>query len=201
MRHPVAKGPQSNLLYAIHDAFQPLPTWSGAFPPPKYQGVALDTHLYTVFDNALLKLNDDERVGAYCAMADGLVKSNSAIWTFVGEFTPAPTDCAPRLNGQGTGARYDGTFLNSPRLGSCEGKSGSASSFSKEYKTSLARFFEVQTAVYEKASGWFMWTFKAENADDWSYDAGVKVSGKLTYFPSLLHHPHKFLRARALIDL
>lgn len=174
VRHPNAQGPQSNVLYAIHDAFQPLDTWSTAFPPAKYQGLALDTHIYTVFDSSSLRKNDDARVATYCRMADGFARSNSAIWTFVGEFTPAPTDCAPRLNGQGTGARYDGTFPDSKRLGSCQGKSGSARSFSKEYKTSLARFFEVQTTVYEKASGWFMWTFKAENADDWSYDAGVK---------------------------
>lgn len=174
VRYPVAKGPQSDLLYTIHDAFQPLSTWANAFPPPQYQGVALDTHIYTVFETSQLEMDDNARAAAYCGMAEALEKSNSKIWTFVGEFTPAPTDCAPRLNGQGTGARYDGTFMNSPRIGSCQGKSGSASSFSQEYKNSLARFFEVQTTVYEKASGWFMWTFKAENADDWSYDAGVK---------------------------
>ncbi|EGG08561.1 family 5 glycoside hydrolase [Melampsora larici-populina 98AG31] len=174
VRYPIPQGSQSNLLYAIHDAFQPLDAWTHSFPAPKWQGVALDTHIYTVFNNTQLKMTDDERVKSYCDLTESLVQSDSSLWTFVGEFTPAPTDCAPRLNGQGIGSRYDATFKDSPRLGSCEGKSGSMSSFSEEYKASLGRFFEVQTHVFEKASGWFMWTFKAENSDDWSYDAGVK---------------------------
>lgn len=195
VRHPHPNDPQSNLLFAVHDAFQPLTAWSQSFPASKYQGTALDTHIYTVFSTPTLQLDDNARVEAYCSMASGLSQSNSAIWTFVGEFSPAPTDCAPRLNGQGIGARYDGSFPDSPRIGSCQGKSGSSKSFSGAYKTSLARFFEVQTSVYETASGWFMWTFKTEDADDWSYDAGVKVS--------LMIESHKYKtkeRSRILTD-
>ncbi|KAH9809691.1 family 5 glycoside hydrolase [Melampsora americana] len=187
VRYPISQGWQSNLLYAIHDAFQPLDTWAHSFPAPKWQGVALDTHIYTVFNNTQLQMTDNERIKFYCDLADSLVKSDSSLWTFVGEFTPAPTDCAPRLNGQGLGSRYDATFEDRPRLGSCEGKSGSKSTFSEEYKASLGRFFEVQTHVYEKASGWFMWTFKAENSDDWSYDAGVK-GGWIPRDPGLKAH-------------
>lgn len=34
--------------------------------------------------------------------------------------------------------------------------------------------YEVQTSVYENSSsGWIMWTWKAESADDWSYQAGL----------------------------
>jgi aryl-phospho-beta-D-glucosidase BglC (GH1 family) len=28
--------------------------------------------------------------------------------------------------------------------------------------------------TFEKAGGWIQWTWKAENADDWSYSAGLK---------------------------
>ncbi|EGG11838.1 family 5 glycoside hydrolase [Melampsora larici-populina 98AG31] len=174
VRHPNEEGPQSDLLYVVHDAFQPIETWSDSFAKPKYQGVALDTHIYTIFDNKSLQMSDDERVATYCRMADGLEKSNSAILTFVGEFAPSPTDCANSINHQPIGSRYDGTFNGSQRIGSCVGKSGSSETFSEEYKNSLGRFFEVQTTVYEKSSGWIMWTFKAENADDGTYDAGVK---------------------------
>jgi len=41
--------------------------------------------------------------------------------------------------GRGIGARYDGTYPGSSYTGSCEGKTGKASTFSEEYKTSLAK--------------------------------------------------------------
>ncbi|WAQ84750.1 hypothetical protein PtA15_5A323 [Puccinia triticina] len=167
-------GSQTHLLYNIHDAFLPLSTWSHTFPPPRYHGVSLDTHIYTVFTVEGNKMNEQERIHEYCRKIPDLQASQSKIWTWVGEFTPAPTDCAPLLNGIGRGARYDGTFEGSTRVGDCHPYTGLASHFSEEYKESLGKFFQIQTQVYEHGSGWFMWTFKAEKADDWSYDAGVK---------------------------
>ncbi|EGG09755.1 family 5 glycoside hydrolase [Melampsora larici-populina 98AG31] len=174
VRYPNNETLQSDLLYVVHDSFQPIETWSNSFPSPKYQSVALDTHIYTIFDKISIEKSDDERVATYCAMANSLEKSNQAILTFVGEFAPSPTDCANSVNHQPSGSRYDGTYTGFQKIGSCIGKSGSRETFSEEYKLSLGRLFEVQTTVYEKASGWIMWTFKAENADDGSYDAGVK---------------------------
>lgn len=37
----------------------------------------------------------------------------------------------------------------------------------------LRKFWEAQTIAYEKGSGWIMWTWKAEDADEWSYQAGA----------------------------
>ena len=37
----------------IHDAFQPLSYWNGFMPPPQWQGVILDTHIYQVFSVAV----------------------------------------------------------------------------------------------------------------------------------------------------
>jgi aryl-phospho-beta-D-glucosidase BglC (GH1 family) len=84
------------------------------------------------------------------------------------------TDCAKYLNGRGVGARYDGTRNGSPRVGSCVGLTGSAASFSASYKTFLRQSWEAQVITYEKASGWIMWTWKAEQADEWSYEAGLR---------------------------
>jgi aryl-phospho-beta-D-glucosidase BglC (GH1 family) len=92
----------------------------------------------------------------------------------VGEWTPAATDCAKYINGRGTGARYDGSLPGYPRIGSCNGLSGSASTFSAEYKTFLRQFWEAQVTTYElAANGWIQWTWKAENADEWAYQAGL----------------------------
>jgi len=84
------------------------------------------------------------------------------------------TDCARYFNGRGIGARYDGSHSGSRRIGSCEGLTGSGASFSGGYKTFLRQSWESQVITYEKASGWIMWTWKAENADEWSYQAGLK---------------------------
>lgn len=117
--------------------------------------------------------------------------SSNHIWTIVGEWSLASTDCAKYvsshhpnsintydffryLNGRGVGARYDGSHSGSSYIGSCSGKTGSGSSFSNDYKTFLRKFFEAQRSSYEAGAGWVYWTWKAENADDWSYQAGLK---------------------------
>lgn len=91
------------------------------------------------------------------------------------EFSSAITDCAKYLNGRGRGARYDGSFPGSKRLGSCSGLSGDASKFSAAYQTRLAKYIEAQFRVYSQANGWIAWTWKTEAgaAEEWSYAKGV----------------------------
>lgn len=43
----------SDTLQLIHDAFQPLSYWNGWERPPQYDGVALDTHIYQMFSDAV----------------------------------------------------------------------------------------------------------------------------------------------------
>jgi glucan 1,3-beta-glucosidase len=40
-------------IVMIHDAFQPVSYWDNFMPPPKYDGVFLDTHIYQVFSDAV----------------------------------------------------------------------------------------------------------------------------------------------------
>lgn len=45
-------GQASNILALIHDAFQPLNYWSGFMSKyTQYTGVAMDTHIYQMFDD------------------------------------------------------------------------------------------------------------------------------------------------------
>jgi hypothetical protein len=45
-------GQMSNILALIHDAFQPLNYWSGFMSKDtQYTGVAMDTHIYQMFDD------------------------------------------------------------------------------------------------------------------------------------------------------
>ena len=100
------------------------------------------------------------------------------------------TDCAQYLNGRGVGSRYDGTYPGSTYVGSCYGLTGSASTFSSGYKTFLRQFWEAQVITYEaNANGWLQWTWKAENADEWSYQAGL-ANGWIPQDPTDYEYPN-----------
>jgi len=172
IRYPYGTSQQSNTVLMIHDAFQPVSYWKNFMPPPQYQRVILDTHIYQMFSDALNALSYDQHIQTACGMKSDL--TSSTLWLVVGEWVPVATDCAKYLNGRGRGSRYDGTFADdSNRVGSCEGLTGKASTFSSSYKTFLRQYWEAQVITYEKAQGWLQWTWNTEAADEWSYQAGL----------------------------
>ncbi|KAI9511872.1 exo-beta-1,3-glucanase [Russula earlei] len=171
---PINEASSPNTLELIHDAFEPLDHWNGWQQPPKYQGVAMDTHIYHMFSNTRASWTRSQHISYACGQGGNLQNFNDQLFTIVGEWTPAVTDCATYLNGRGVGARYDGTHVGSLRVGSCAGLTGSGASFSPSYKTFLRQSWEAQVTAYEKASGWIMWTWKTERADEWSYQAGLR---------------------------
>ena len=124
-----------------------------------YDRIAMDTHIYTIFDDNSIRMNADARQQVYCSKGPSFEKANKIKWEFTGEFTPAFTDCAHALNGRNKGARYDGSLAGSRGFyKSCKSKVGPASGFSDGYKALLARFFQVQKETYERGAGWIMWT-------------------------------------------
>ncbi|PWN47653.1 glycoside hydrolase [Violaceomyces palustris] len=170
-----------NVAVAIHDAFQDLSYWNGFMPPPQYQQVLLDTHIYSVFSPGENAMSKDQRLNFFCSKASSISSSQNNLWTIVGEWTTAPTDCAKYLNGRGVGARYDGSFGgDSYYIGSCSAKTGNGNNFSQTYKNYLRDMFETQISVYERGSGWIMWTWKTEQAADWDYKRGL-AGGWITY--------------------
>lgn len=135
-------------------------------------------------------LSQSQHISTTCGFGSGLQDFNeNQLWTIVGEWTPTMTDCAKYVNGRGIGARYDGSYPGSRRIGSCEGLTGSGASFSDSYKTFLRQSWESQVITYEKASGWIMWTWRAENADEWSYQAGLKY-GWIPSNPTSYKYPN-----------
>ncbi|PIL31368.1 hypothetical protein GSI_06067 [Ganoderma sinense ZZ0214-1] len=187
IRFPYGTTEQSNTLVLLHDAFQPLSYWDGFQTPPAWQGVAMDTHIYQMFSQDEVSRTNAQHISAACAYASSL--SSFDLWVIVGEWTPAATDCAKYLNGRGVGARYDGTMAGADRVGSCSGLTGSASGFSASYKTFLRQYWEAQTSTYEQGAGWIQWTWKAENADEWSYQAGLK-NGWIPQDPTQRQYPN-----------
>jgi aryl-phospho-beta-D-glucosidase BglC (GH1 family) len=158
----------------LHDAFKGLKYWDSFMTggDSVWPGVAMDIHIYQMFSNDQVALSDDQHISLACSQGSAL--SSFHLWTIVGEWTPAATDCAKYLNGRGRGARYDGTFNSAPYAGACSAKTGSGANFSPNYKTFLRKYWEAQTITFEKGAGWIQWTWKAEQADDWSYQAGLK---------------------------
>lgn len=133
-------------------------------------------------------MTDAQHISLACSESSSL--SSSTLWVVVGEWTPASNDCAKYLNGRGVGSRYDGSFPGSTRVGSCTGLTGSASSFSASYKTFLRQYWEAQVIAYEQGGqGWIQWTWKAENADEWTYQAGL-ANGWIPQNPTDLQFPN-----------
>jgi len=144
-------------------------------PPDQYPGVLLDTHIYQMFSADGNRLSEADHIKGACAVGPSL--ASSPLRLVVGEWTPTVNDCAKYLNGRGVGSRYEGTYPGfelSP-VGTCKGLTGNAKRFSNAYKTFLGKMWEAQAMTYEKyASGWIQWTWKTENADEWSYKAGLE---------------------------
>ena len=116
----------------------------------------MDTHIYQIFSQSDVEMSQQQHISAACAEASNLGPFD--LWTIVGEWTPASTDCAKYLNGRGVGSRYDGSFPGSTRVGSCTGLTGPASSFSSSYKTFLRQFWEAQVCMIfgclNHSNGW-----------------------------------------------
>jgi glucan 1,3-beta-glucosidase len=147
----------------------------------------MDTHIYQIFSDQQVQMSQSQHIQSACSRQESL--SSFDLWIVVGEWTPSHTDCAKYLNGRGVGSRYDGTFPGSTRQGSCNGLTGKASSFSPSYKKFLRKFWEAQAISYEKGSGWIQWTWKAEIADEWSYQAGL-ANGWIPNDPTQYQYPN-----------
>lgn len=147
VRSPSGGNTPSDYAVMIHDGFQQLSFWNGRYPAPQYEQILLDTHIYSVFDQNLLYMSQPDRAQFYCNKKASIASSNQNLWTIVGEWTAAPTDCAKYLNGRGVGARYDGTFPGSQKIGTCKGMTGSGATFSDSYKAYLKNMFDTQRVV------------------------------------------------------
>ncbi|KAK7058472.1 hypothetical protein VNI00_002106 [Paramarasmius palmivorus] len=187
IRYPYGDSTKSNQLVLIHDAFQGVPYWNGFMPSPKYEGVGLDTHIYQMFNDYLISLNETEHIKQACSSAKD-IQSAVDMLVIVGEWTTATHDCAKYLNGQGVGARYDGTYPGSNKVGSCQNVTGHAENFSSEYKEFLRKMWEAQIVTFELGAGWLQWTWKAEIADEWTYKAGLE-HGWIPQDPTNLKYP------------
>lgn len=174
------------LAVMIGDAFMGLDSWTNFLTAPNGQNVFLDFHEYQIFSDLELNRTLPEHLSFACQYKSQLSSfASSNIWTVVGEWSTALTDCAQWLNGRGVGARWDETWFPDSNPdhffhGSCNGWTGSwkgndgGAGFSVDYRDMLRQYWEVQVEVGEAVQGWVYWTWKTENADDWSYQKGLE---------------------------
>lgn len=167
----------SDTPVVLHDGFKNANTFNGFLTPSdnNAQHVAMDHHEYQVFDNGLIAMSPQQHVQQVCAASESYNGADK--WTFVGEWTGAMTDCAKYLNGFGIGARYDGTYAGSSKVGEC-GWQNNVAQWSQEYKDQTRAYIEQQMSTFEKKTqGWIWWNFKTENAHEWDafalIDAGI----------------------------
>ncbi|KAI0232938.1 hypothetical protein L0F63_004085, partial [Massospora cicadina] len=170
------RGNSKDMVVTVHDAFAPLAQWE-YLRNDYHQRVMLDTHIYQVFDYGLVAMSKQDHLLQPCKRWGELERSNQKLWSVVGEFSLATTDCTRWLNGFNRGARYDGT-LDSGKGPVCSNctchDKDDLSSYSQEHRIFLKNFARQQMGVYEKAaSGWFFWNFKAEKSPEWDFLLGV----------------------------
>ncbi|KAG0292942.1 hypothetical protein BGZ96_003471 [Linnemannia gamsii] len=172
-----ATGPGKGPWAVLHDGFLSIDAFGGF--KAQTDRLMMDSHLYIMFTDGLMSLNQTAQLKFACQSWGTLVTTSTKTFgpTMVGEFSVAVNDCATYLNGVNVGARWDGTFATSTYRHSpdstCDGKND-ALTYTDEYKTFLKQFFLAQIEAYEQGAGWFYWNFKTETNPLWSYFDGVE---------------------------
>jgi glucan 1,3-beta-glucosidase len=180
-----------NSYLAFGDGFLALTDWHGMF-----QGVddklLLDTHQYQIFNVGQLSMSHHDRIRLACSGWSGLLRGSNnpeTGWgpTMDGEWSQADTDCTQYLNNVGVGSRWTGTLnMNDPEMNvltptcpsepcSCDAANGDPGQYSDEYKQFLQMYAEAQMNSFERVWGWFYWTWKTENAVQWSWKLGLEA--------------------------
>ncbi|GMK57593.1 hypothetical protein CspeluHIS016_0404270 [Cutaneotrichosporon spelunceum] len=160
------------IVVIISEAYQGLGHWKGFMRSPQYQRVALDWHSYHMFEDRTLALSFDQHIAEYCALVPQLTESNDNLWTIVGEFTAAPTDCGGWAHSGAVAKWHPGLGQQMANPNECSAISSNPDAWTPAYRNYLTQSWETQTWVYEKAQGWVAWCWKTETAKDWSLEAG-----------------------------
>lgn len=174
-------------MQVFSDSMMGLLTWQGKLTGKGNQ-LVIDAHIYSIFDAALLAYTHEEKISLACNdwadMVEASLDTKTGFGpTIVGEWSQADTDCTRHLNGVRGGTRWEGTFgaaggtpgcPTGDDKCSCDKANADPEDYSDGYREFLKTFAIAQMDAYEKAWGWFYWTWKSESAHQWSYEAGLK---------------------------
>ncbi|KIX07942.1 uncharacterized protein Z518_02596 [Rhinocladiella mackenziei CBS 650.93] len=150
----------------IQDGFDDPSSWNGFLTGQGSSGALVDHHEYQCFTNELVALSPEDHVNYVYSRAQEWAQGQDK-FVICGEWTAAMTDCAPGLNGRGTGARYDGTYDSSTYVGSCA-TINDIDQWTHYQKSTTADYIRAQLNVFEsQIQGWIFWNFKTEAASEW----------------------------------
>lgn len=135
----------ARVAVVIHDGFRPR-EWANFLTGPEYTNVILDTHLYQCYTD-----DDRKRDGAgQIAFASGARRS---------QIDAMKTEQPQIIVGEWSTALDPKSY-------------GAASPFERDM---IKRGYgAAQVTSYEASKGWFYWTYKMENASDWSFRENVE---------------------------
>ncbi|EPQ29625.1 uncharacterized protein PFL1_02844 [Pseudozyma flocculosa PF-1] len=151
----------SNMLLAAHDAFQGLQYWQNFWTGRARHRVLLDTHPYFVYSDEQKRKKDIARLQEVCDLESSFVQSQKYYPSIAGEFG---------VNGP-SGDRASDRDLP---VGPVKFPRGPDYPYSVKYMAFMARNFRTQQYVYEKGAGWIMWSWRNDEALDWSYQVGLQ---------------------------
>lgn len=158
---------QNNFVY--HNAFVDPEYWNGRMD---YENVVLDNHHYEVFTPPNLRKNVEEHIENVALEASRWLSLSKV--QIIGEWSAALTDCAHWLNGVGRKNRYENTFQgDGSAIGQCT-YSNDVSKMTPKNREDTIRFIKGQQELYSKLNGYFFWTWKTENAIEWSLKDLIK---------------------------
>jgi len=162
------------------------------YTEPEYHNVWFDDHYYQCFggDDNTRAWNDTASVGWEHHLAQSCLHKydnvSANIFSFVGEWSLAVTDCAKYLAGGINGGCnmtadpscvYAGTPDRAGHPEVCEYYNRPASELPADYKAFLLNFARAQMDGFEQSgNGWFFWNFRTQDghAPAWDFMLGVQ---------------------------
>jgi hypothetical protein len=127
--------------------------WEGFFTGTKAHRVLLDTHPYFVYSDQEKQIGDSARLREVCAMEDTMRQSKENYPTIAGEWS---------VNGPNGDRASDRDLPTGP----VSFPDGPSYPYSKKYMAFMARNYAVQTATFEKGSGWIFWAVSGYEETD-----------------------------------
>ena len=144
------------LTVVMHDAFQPLSTWSDLATSlsPTPGAFALDTHHYQLFAPTPSTLNQPDHISLACIQRSALASTAPIFPTYIGEWTAISNICV-----NPDGSTSAGTTCEVP---GCQCQSAPLEEWSEMLVQQTRRFVEAQMESFEQggAKGWVLWSWE-----------------------------------------
>lgn len=170
-----ATGNNAGVAVVLQTAFRSLSDFNGYMPEGQgFTNVWLDDHNYQsfgpMFNGWATQSNGwDLHINSTCSSGNQTY-SDAPLWTFVGEFSLATTDCTKWLLGIGRSP----TLTGWNRTDLCDYYSREAAYIDRDHRDFLARFAAAQMDAFEKANGWMFWTIRTEQSPEWDFLVGLR---------------------------